>query len=107
MTARQVGTPFTANVKLALQFVGRWCMNLKALLYATFNLCMLDSSRARDVPPKAPMAPMAPIHWYLVGVSGHFLQAKSVLQNFPADGRQLAKLPRPVVAAKNTRIVRI
>ena len=98
MTARQVGTPFTANVKLALQFVGRWCMNLKALLYATFNLCMLDSSRARDVPP---------IHWYSVGVSGHVLQAKSVLQNFPADGRQLAKLPRPVVAAKNTRIVRI
>ena len=76
-------------------------MNLNALLYATFNLCMLDSSRARDVPP---------IHWYLVGVSGHVLQAKSVLQNFPVDigdRRQLASLPRPVIAAKNTRIVRI
>ena len=31
----------TTNIKLALPNVGRWCMNLKALLYATFNLCML------------------------------------------------------------------
>ena len=29
MTARQLGTLFTANIKLALQYVGRWCMNLK------------------------------------------------------------------------------
>ena len=46
MTARQLGTLFTTNIKLALQlYVGRWCMNLKALLYATFNLCMLFTER--------------------------------------------------------------
>ena len=40
MTARQLGTLFITNIKLALQYVGRWCMNLEALfgLYATFNV---------------------------------------------------------------------
>ena len=45
MTARQLDTLFTTNIKLALQYVGRWCMNLNALLYATFNLCMLRTEK--------------------------------------------------------------
>ena len=45
ITARQLGTLFTTNIKLALQCVGRWCMNLKALVYATFNLCILCTEK--------------------------------------------------------------
>ena len=45
MTARQLVTLFSTNIKLALQYVGRWCMNLNALLYATFNVFILCTEK--------------------------------------------------------------
>ena len=41
ITAAQLGTRFTVNISLALQYVGKWCIILNALLYATCSLCKL------------------------------------------------------------------
>ena len=41
ITAAQLGTRFTVNISLALQYVGKWCIILNALLYATYSLCKL------------------------------------------------------------------
>ena len=42
ITAAQLGSRCTINISLALQYVGKWCIILNALLYATYSLCKLS-----------------------------------------------------------------